>query len=204
VASGDNGSSDGVTDSQNHVDFPASSPNVLACGGTTLQTANGAIQSETVWNDGAQGGASGGGFSVQFGLPSWQLKAGIKPPSGGGRGVPDVSGDADPETGYEVLVDGQSMVIGGTSAVAPLWSGLIALLNEKLGKPVGFMQPALYGLAASKDALHDITQGSNGAFSAAVGWDPCTGLGSPNGENLLTALGGAKGTSGKKHARATP
>ena len=146
AASGDNGSSDGVTDGANHVDFPASSPHILACGGTSLQSANGAITSETVWNDGAQGGAGGGGFSNQFPLPSWQSSAKIKPPAGGGRGVPDVSGDADPQTGYNVLVDGKSLVFGGTSAVAPLWSGLIALLNEKLGKPLGFLQPALYGL----------------------------------------------------------
>ena len=176
----------------NHVDFPASSPHVLACGGTDLQSANGTISSETVWNDGAQGGATGGGFSGQFPLPSWQASASVKPPSGGGRGVPDVSGDADPESGYQVLVDGKSMVIGGTSAVAPLWSGMIALLNEKLGKPLGFLQPALYGLASSTKAFRDITQGSNGSFSAAPGWDACTGLGSPSGENLLAALSAAQ------------
>jgi kumamolisin len=149
AAAGDDGSSDGADDGGNHVDFPASSPHVLACGGTRLLSTNGAISSETVWNDGEQGGATGGGFSVQFGLPSWQAGAGVKPPSGEGRGVPDVCGDADPQSGYEVLVDGSSMAIGGTSAVAPLWSGLVALLNEKLGKPVGFLQPALYKLAAS-------------------------------------------------------
>jgi len=191
VAAGDDGSSDGVKDGNNHVDFPASSPHVLACGGSNLQGANGTIASETVWNDGAQGGATGGGFSVQFPEPAWQVAAGVKPPASGGRGVPDVSGDADPESGYEVLVDGKSMVIGGTSAVAPLWSGLIALLNEKLGKPLGFFQPTLYGLSASKQALHDITQGSNGSFSAGPGWDACTGLGSPSGASLLAALGGA-------------
>ena len=108
AASGDNGSSDGVSDGANHVDFPASSPHILACGGTSLESANGKITSETVWNDGAQGGAGGGGFSNQFPLPAWQASANIKPPAGGGRGVPDVSGDADPETGYNVLVDGKS------------------------------------------------------------------------------------------------
>ena len=194
AAAGDDGSSDGVDDGQNHVDFPASSPHILACGGTDLQSGNGTIASETVWNDGAQGGATGGGFSVLFPEPSWQKSAGVKPPAGGGRGVPDVAGDADPETGYQVLVDGQSTVIGGTSAVAPLWSGLIALLNQSLGKPLGFLQPALYGLSASKHAFHDITQGSNGAFSAAPGWDACTGLGSPSGQNLLAALGGGSQT----------
>jgi kumamolisin len=188
AASGDNGSSDGVTDGANHVDFPASSPHILACGGTSLQSANGKIVSETVWNDGAQGGAGGGGFSNQFPLPALQSSAKIKPPAGGGRGVPDVAGDADPQTGYNVLVDGQSMVIGGTSAVAPLWSGLIALLNQKLGKPLGFLQPILYGLPALSGAFNDITTGSNGAFSATPGWDAATGLGSPSGANLLKAL----------------
>jgi kumamolisin len=190
AAAGDNGSSDGVNDGADHVDFPASSPNILACGGTNLQGANGTITAETVWNDGPQGGATGGGFSVQFPVPSWQSGAGI--PSGKGRGVPDIAGDADPQSGYQVLVDGQSMVIGGTSAVAPLWSGLIALLNQKLGKPLGFLQPALYGIPASAQAIHDITQGSNGSFAAKPGWDACTGLGSPEGENLLAALGGSK------------
>jgi kumamolisin len=180
------------------VDFPASSPHILGCGGTNLQSANGAITSETVWNDGAKGGATGGGFSVQFPLPAFQTSAGVTPPSGGGRGVPDVSGDADPESGYQVLVDGQSLVIGGTSAVAPLWSGLIALLNQKLGQPLGFLLPGLYALSSSTEAFHDITQGSNGAFSAGPGWDACTGLGSPSGENLLAALGGASKNTRRK------
>ena len=200
AASGDNGSGDGVTDGKNHVDFPASCPHILACGGTSLQSAKGAITSETVWNDGAQGGAGGGGFSNQFALPTWQASAKIKPPSGGGRGVPDVSGDADPQTGYNVLVDGQKLVFGGTSAVAPLWSGLIALLNQKLGKHLGFVQPTLYGLPTTDGAFHDITTGSNGAFSAGPGWDACTGLGSPEGAKLLQALSGTGSTTtGKKH-----
>ncbi len=199
AASGDNGSGDGVTDGANHVDFPASSPHILACGGTTLQGSGTTIQSETVWNDGAQGGATGGGFSAQFPLPAWQSAAQVKPPSGGGRGVPDVSGDADPQTGYKVLVDGQSLVFGGTSAVAPLWSGLIALLNQKMGKPLGFLQPAIYSLPAAANAFHDITQGNNGAFAAGPGWDAATGLGSPNGANLLKALTTKAGKKGKKH-----
>jgi len=195
AAAGDNGSSDGVTDGANHVDFPASSPNILACGGTTLESSNGEITSETVWNDGSQGGATGGGFSNVFPLPSWQASDDITPPTGSGRGVPDVAGDADPDTGYTVLVDGESLVIGGTSAVAPLWSGLIALLNESLGKPVGFLQPTIYALAASSDAFNDITSGSNGAFSAGPGWDACSGLGSPSGANLLAALSGTAVTT---------
>ena len=188
AAAGDNGSSDGVNDGANHVDFPASSPHILACGGTNLQGSQ-TISNETVWNDGAQGGATGGGFSVQFPMPAYQSSMGIQ---GTGRGVPDISGDADPQSGYKVLVDGQSMVIGGTSAVAPLWSGLIALLNEKLNRPLGFLQPSLYGLPAASSALNDITQGSNGAFNAGPGWDACTGLGSPSGANLLAALSGTK------------
>jgi kumamolisin len=195
AASGDNGSSDGVTDGANHVDFPASSPHILACGGTSLRSANGAITSETVWNDGAKGGAGGGGYSNQFPLPAWQASAKIKPPSGGGRGVPDVSGDADPETGYQVLVDGKSLVIGGTSAVAPLWSGLIALMNESRGKPLGLLQPALYGLTTASAAFHDITSASNGAYSAGPGWDAASGLGSPSGQNLLKALSSSSSTT---------
>jgi kumamolisin len=185
ATTGDDGSSDGVTDGKNHVDFPGSSPHILACGGTSLESANGVITSETVWNDEPSGGATGGGFSVQFPLPSYQVSANI---SGSGRGVPDVCGDGDPQTGYNVLVDGQKLVIGGTSAVAPLWSGLIALLNQKLGAPVGFLQPRIYALGASSGAFHDIVSGNNGAFSAGPGWDAASGLGSPSGENLLKAL----------------
>jgi kumamolisin len=188
AACGDNGSSDGVNDGANHVDFPASSPHILACGGTSLQSTDGEITSETVWNDGTKGGAGGGGYSNQFPLPAWQASANIQPPAGGGRGVPDVSGNADPNTGYNILVDGQSLVIGGTSAVAPLWSALIALLNEKLGQPLGFLQPVIYGLPKTTNAFQDITSGTNGSFSAGPGWDAVTGLGSPSGQNLLQAM----------------
>ncbi len=186
VASGDNGSSDGVTDNQNHVDFPASSPNVLACGGTRLTAVGGAIAQETVWNDGAQGGATGGGFSVAFVKPAYQQGAF----AGNFRGVPDVAGNADPQTGYNVLVDGQSFVVGGTSAVAPLLAGLIVLMNQKLGRRLGFLNPLLYPINAP-NGLRDITQGTNGAFSAGPGWDATTGLGSPMGTQLITALAAA-------------
>lgn len=193
VASGDNGSSDGETDGRNHVDFPASSPWVLACGGTTLIGKDGKIESETVWNDGADGGATGGGVSSHFSKPAYQANIDVPPPSGGtvnktGRGVPDVAGVADPDTGYVILVDGQEGVIGGTSAVAPLWAGLVALLNQQLGKNLGWFHRSLYGTLAEHNALHDITSGNNGAFSAAKGWDPCTGLGSPDGEAMLNLL----------------
>jgi kumamolisin len=191
VASGDNGSSDGVTDRADHVDFPASSPHVLACGGTSLQTSASAITGEVVWNDGAQGGASGGGMSSVFALPPWQDGLQITRSSGGGapltmRGVPDVSGDADPETGYEVRIDGTNTVIGGTSAVAPLWAGLIARINAAKGSPVGFVNPTLY---ATPTVLNDVTQGNNGDYQATAGWDACTGLGTPDGSEIGTLFG---------------
>jgi kumamolisin len=197
VAAGDNGSSDGVTDGLQHVDFPASAPHALGCGGTRLEIKDGTIASETVWNDGAGQGAGGGGISDVFPVPAYQDAASIPPSAnpGGrvGRGVPDVCGDADPDTGYTIRVDGQTIPIGGTSAVAPLWAGLIALLNQGLGRPVGFLQPFLY-TSAGVAALHDVVKGSNGAYSAGPGWDPCTGLGSPNGAGLLEALSGTSGS----------
>ena len=189
VASGDDGSTDGVTDGANHTDFPASSPHVLACGGTKLVAPNGSIASEVVWNElAAKEGAGGGGVSTVFPLPTWQSKANVPPASanGGGRGVPDVSGDADPVSGYQVRVDGQNMVIGGTSAVAPLWAGLIALANKHNGGTAGFVNPALY--AAGANACRDITQGNNGGFNAGPGWDACTGLGSPVGAGVIAAV----------------
>ncbi len=192
VASGDTGSSDSVSDGKPHVDFPASSPNVLACGGTKLLASSAtAIASEVVWNEGATTSATGGGVSGFFALPAYQAKAGVPVSAGGkpGRGVPDVAGDADPSTGYNVRVDGQDFVIGGTSAVAPLWAGLVALMNQKLGHPVGFLNPMLYGSLQGKGVTHDVTKGNNGSYSAKAGWDPCTGWGSPDGAKLLKALG---------------
>jgi len=189
VAAGDNGSSDGVGDGADHVDFPASSPFALACGGTSLIASGASIGSETVWDDGAQGGATGGGVSGFFGLPTWQRGLSTRTRQGGSalgkRGVPDVAGDADPETGYKVRVDGTDTVIGGTSAVAPLWAALIAQLNESAGKPLGFLNPGLY---QNPQALRDVTEGSNGDFIATPGWDACTGLGSPNGSMLASVL----------------
>ncbi|GLQ98570.1 S53 family peptidase [Dyella mobilis] len=194
VAAGDNGSSDGVSDNQPHVDFPASSPYSLACGGTTLVASGNTIQSEVVWNETASNeGATGGGVSVEYALPTWQQNAKVpaSPSGSSGRGVPDVAGNADPMTGYQVLIGGQSQVIGGTSAVAPLWAALIARFNQKLGAPVGDLHAAIYQIGES--AFRDITQGNNGAYQAGPGWDACTGLGSPNGQALLTALVAQKG-----------
>jgi kumamolisin len=192
AASGDNGSSDGVNDGDNHVDYPASDPFVLGCGGTSLRTRHHKIR-EVVWNDLPNGGAGGGGVSDVFPLPTWQDGLAVPPPTTaeGGRGVPDVAGDADPNTGYNVLVDGQSMVIGGTSAVAPLYAGLVALINEERGEPIGYLNPLIYADAVRTSAFRDVTQGNNGSFSAAKGWDPCTGNGTLDGTKLQQALTGA-------------
>jgi kumamolisin len=190
AASGDDGSNDGVGDGADHVDFPASSPFALACGGTNLQASGDAITQEKVWNNGPNNGATGGGVSGFFALPPYQEGLQVKKTSGttqalAKRGVPDVCGDADPQTGYEVRVDGQNTVIGGTSAVAPLWAGLIARINAAKARRAGFINPHLY---VNATAFHDITQGNNGDFAAGTGWDACTGLGSPNGQKVADAV----------------
>ena len=194
AAAGDSGSSDGESDGQPHVDFPASSPYALGCGGTRLMSNAGAIASEVVWNEtGAGEGATGGGVSETFALPQWQAGSAVpKAPNGSaGRGVPDVAGNADPLTGYQVVVHGKASVIGGTSAVAPLWAALIARCNQKLAAPLGDPHAALYQIGTR--AFGDITQGNNGAWQARPGWDACTGLGSPRGATLLSALASLRG-----------
>ena len=204
VAAGDDGSSDRVGDGKAHVDFPAASPHALACGGTRLAAdgSTGTVKSETVWNNGTGNGATGGGVSAFFRQPSWQKNVGVPAGPGGadaggaangpsGRGVPDVAGVADPQTGYEVRVDGKDLVIGGTSAVAPLWAALIARLVQSTGKPLGLAQPVLYdsiGAGGVAAGFRDITSGDNGAYTASAGWDACTGLGVPQGTALLAAL----------------
>jgi kumamolisin len=191
-AAGDNGSGDGETDGAAHVDFPASSPFVVGCGGTKLTESGNAIASEVVWNESADS-ATGGGVSDFFPVPSYQNAAGIPPSANpshkAGRAVPDVAGNADPTTGYLVRVDGQEFVIGGTSAVAPLWAGLVALMNQALGHPVGFLNPLIYGSLVGTGSFQDIVSGNNGAYAAKPGWDACTGWGSPNGINLIQNLG---------------
>jgi kumamolisin len=196
TACGDGGSSDGQTDGLAHADFPSASPYALACGGTHLIGRGGSISDEEVWNDLPDNGATGGGVSETFSVPSWQSKAqvpaSVNPGHFKGRGIPDVAGDADPLTGYQVQVDGSKTVVGGTSAVAPLWAGLIALFNQMLTKPVGYLNPALYQtIAGSAGTFHDITSGNNGAYQARPGWDACTGWGSPNGAAILCQLTGS-------------
>jgi kumamolisin len=210
VAAGDDGSIDGFTDGKVHVDFPSSSPYVLGCGGTTLLAKNGKIVSEVVWSDGTRdsnGGSTGGGASEHFPVPAWQTTSGMKVPVSAstgfaGRGVPDVAANADGRTGYQVFVDGQDAVYGGTSASAPLWAGLLARINQRLAQMpgagrVGYFNPLLYKTLGSSAAFNDITSGTNdalgtvgGAYTASSGWDACTGWGSPHGTNLLLALTG--------------
>ena len=200
VAAGDNGSDDGVGDGLDHADFPSSSPYSMACGGTTLTLSGSSIASEVVWNDLPNGGATGGGISDTFAIPTWQANANVPPSrnpgSFKGRGLPDVSGDADPNTGYQVQVDGSSFVVGGTSAVAPLWAGLIALFNQSLGKAAGYLNPTLYQTIAGKaGTFRDITSGNNGSYAAGNGWDACTGLGSPIGTKIAANLASGNVTS---------
>jgi kumamolisin len=193
VAAGDNLATDGVSDGKAHVDFPASSPWAIGCGGTLIAVAKGAITKETVWNEGTSG--TGGGISNVYPVPSFQ--SGVKLPanvSGGGakRGVPDVAGNADPASGYEIVVNGQTEVVGGTSAVAPLWAGLTALVNQAAGQPAGFFLPKLYG--APGGAVREITSGTNKpksskiGYTAGPGWNACSGLGVPIGSGILALL----------------
>jgi kumamolisin len=184
AAAGDNDSADGGPTPAN-VDVPAACPHVVGCGGT-----NKTRSTETVWNNdpgNPSGSGTGGGFSRFFKpMPGWQHGA----PHGSGRMVPDVAANADPNTGYRILVQGEEKVVGGTSAVAPLYAGLFAAFGRKLG----FITPTLW---ENQTAFTDITQGDNGKYRAGVGPDPCTGLGVPIGSRLaaLFAAGSTQGLS---------
>ena len=193
AASGDSLATDGVTDGKAHVDYPASDPKVLGCAGTKVSASGGALTGETVWN--SNGGGTGGGVSALFARPVYQKGLTLPKRTGrkGGRRVPDVAGNADPDSGYRVVIGGKTGLIGGTSAAAPLWAAIAAVLNAGRPAPLGQPHAALY--AASGD-FHDVTQGDNKVgsigYSAGPGWDPCTGLGSPNGASLMTSFGSAK------------
>jgi len=184
VAAGDNLATNGATDGALHVQYPASSPWAIGCGGTLIATDGDAIVSEVVWSDAGNGQGTGGGISTLYPVPDFQQ--GVN--SGTGRGVPDVAGNAAQPSGYITMVNGISKVIGGTSAVAPLWAGLTALINEQATLPIGFFLPDLY---AAPDLLRPITEGDNkpkGAdigYVAGPGWNACTGLGVPNGLALF-------------------
>ena len=192
VASGDSGSTDGETGT--HVDFPASSPHATGCGGTTLTGSGTTISKEVVWN------GSGGGVSVQFALPTWQAK--LKATTAKGvattlakRGVPDVAGNADPNSGYNVSVDGTAEVVGGTSAVAPLWAALTAVQCAISNKRLGLVNPTLY---ANPTHMRDITSGNNTGFEATAGWDACTGLGSIRSTSLTATTSSSSSSSGSQ------
>jgi kumamolisin len=176
-AAGDNDSSDGGPTPAN-VDCPSSCPHIVGCGGT-----NKTATSESVWNDNpgqTNGSGTGGGYSTIFPVQSWQIGAPPAPANtqfGSGRMVPDVCADGDPESGYQVYVHGAATVLGGTSAVAPLYAGLFAAFGKKLG----WVTPKLW---QNQTDFNDITVGSNGMYSAAVGPDACSGIGSPIGTKI--------------------
>jgi kumamolisin len=187
VAAGDNLATDGIDDGKAHVDFPASSPWAIGCGGTAITVAHQAIAGESVWNDGSSG--TGGGISDVFDVPDFQQTAALPPSVNGGRrgrGVPDVAADAAPASGYVIVVHGHM-----TTAVDPLWAGLAALINEKAAQPLGFFLPTLY---RRPDLLRGITvgnnrpAGSNIGYRAGQGWNTCAGLGVPQGQALFQAL----------------
>jgi len=187
-ATGNNGTRREQANNRSPVAFPASSPFVLACGGTQLKNSPNA-PNEVAWDD-PDGGSTGGGFSDVFEQPDWQARHRLREffdaEGSAGRGVPDVAGIA---TGYRVRVHGEDIVFNGTSAVAPLWAGLVALFNEYAGKPVGFLNPFLYGEAATAGAFRDMPSRATSADPARGGWNPHTGLGSPSGAKLLTLIG---------------
>ncbi len=201
VSTGDDGSEAQVRDGHAHVNFPATSPYVLAVGGTTLHartsTSGQRSITEVVWN-GGQGDGTGGGVSDITPVPSWQrglVPVSINTGHFAGRAIPDVAANADPATGYFVRSNGQFGIVGGTSASAPLWASLVARINAKLGARTGNFNALLYSKIGPEKILRDITNGNNdtdglldGQFAAKEGWDPCTGWGVPNGTKLLSAL----------------
>lgn len=207
VSTGDDGSEAQVKDGRAHVNFPATSPHVLAVGGTTLharQTSAGErAVTEVVWNDGA-GSGGGGGVSDITPVPAWQK--GIVPPSinprhFAGRAIPDVAANADPNTGYVVMSGGKLQIVGGTSAAAPLWASLITRINALHTIRCGNFNVLLYSKFGPAKVLRDITSGNNdtdglldGQFAARPGWDACTGWGVPDGLKLSQAFIGGTAT----------
>ncbi|MFN2582743.1 MAG: protease pro-enzyme activation domain-containing protein [Candidatus Dormibacteria bacterium] len=193
AAAGDGGSMDNRFDGMQHPEFPASSPHVWSCGGTTLLATRDGILSETVWNEIDRGqGAAGSGVSGVFAPPGYQVRAGIRPRSANtgrsGRGIPDGSGVADPVTGWNVLALGRMRTTGGTSAVAPMYTALWTLIAALRGERIGLPHPALY--AARGRDFTDITRGDTGGpYAAHRGWDAASGWGSPNGVAIARTLG---------------
>lgn len=201
ASSGDGGSRNSSPDGKDAVNFPASSPYCLGCGGTTAKFAADQLVEERVWNAVHHGipGATGGGVSRRFALPAWQRDVPVpaNPLSLPGRGVPDVAGPADPARGPMILVAGRAGSAGGTSAVVPFWAALVARFNQALhrleaGARCGYLNPLLYRLASKAGGqlspFRPILRGGNGGYVAGPGWNPCTGFGSPIGEKLFAGL----------------
>jgi len=191
-ASGDVGDgTKGLTPSKKvGVCYPASNPYVLACGGTDLILTPKEKESEKVWSESGGGlsMASGGGCSRVFETPWWQdRKEILKKTDFPGRGVPDVAAKANLFGGYLGILGGLEIPNGGTSASTPLWASLIAILNQALETRIGFVNPLLYH-DEIRDALHDIVSGNNGKYRASKGWDPCTGLGTPDTAEIIVKL----------------
>jgi kumamolisin len=204
VASGDHGSNCGINDQKAHVSYPGSDPWITSCGGTILTNVSGSSFDQGTWQDN-DGWATGGGISDVFTtVPTWQANANLPGSANDGhtgRGIPDVAGNADNASGYVLTVDGQNIgAVGGTSAVAPLYAGLVALLNANLTTPVGYLNTILY---ANPSVCEDIADGVSNAtynapgYTSGPGWDACTGLGSINGQQLLAVLKGAAGGGGQ-------
>jgi kumamolisin len=187
VASGDFGA-DSDIDGKARVQYPASDPWVTSCGGTMIQNISGASFDEFGWP------SSGGGVSAHFALPEYQIQAGVPlsvNDGSTGRGAPDIAGNASPASGYLMEYKGSRFIASKTSAVAPLYAGLAALLNANLGRQVGFLNPVLYSLGADSRVFRDIKDGTvNGSpgYTCLPGWDACTGWGSVNGSALLSEL----------------
>jgi kumamolisin len=201
IASGDTGSESKVPDGKAHVQYPGSDPWVLSCGGTTIGSVSGTSFDEWVWNDGS--GATGGGVSAIFPLPWYQVDAGVPGSVNDGhhgRGVPDVAANASVASGYPIIVGGSPSRGDGTSASAPLWAGLTAVLNSALNENIGFVNPVLYALGSSvfRDIVAEPGAADNSLFGApgypvGPGWDACTGWGTPKGKALLAGLHGFYG-----------
>ena len=202
IASGDTGTDSKVGDGWAHIQYPASDPWVLSVGGTTIGNVSEATFDEYVWNDsffGGQVGATGGGISDFFALPSYQnlanIPASLNPGARIGRGVPDVAANASPNSGFIITTALAPSIGDGTSASAPLWAGLIAVINAALGHNVGFVNPAIYslGTAAFRNIAGNSGPADNGlngvaGYTAKPGWNACTGWGAPDGVKLLNAL----------------
>jgi kumamolisin len=195
AAAGDSGATCRLEDGKPHVLFPASSPWVLCVGGTSVVTSGQEIVSETVWNDHKRGGSTGGGVSEIFERPDWQAAVRVPTRSDGnlGRGIPDVAAVASPSSGVMVRFSGLEIVIGGTTVSAAVWVGLIALINQGLGRNLGYFNPLLYRAIGPEGILQSITKGNNSVgrvrgYSARPGWNPVAGWGSPNGSKLFEWL----------------